>query len=155
MSRWKLHPMRDADVSAVVEIENEAFNSPWPAGAFREEIRNPVARCLVARPAGGESVDGYICYWVIGEELLINNVAVLFARRGRGLGRLMLRRALRDGRSAGCRFAYLEVRPSNEAAIHLYESHGFATITRRKGYYSDTKEDALVMRATLKGPEMG
>jgi len=155
MSRWKLQPMRDADVTAVMAIETESFSSPWPAGAFREEIRNGVARCLVARHIPGGGVDGYICYWVLGEELLINNVAVRPGSRGQGLGRRLLRHALREGRTSGCRFAYLEVRPSNEPAIRLYEKHGFVTIMRRKGYYSDTKEDALVMRATLKGPEMG
>jgi ribosomal-protein-alanine N-acetyltransferase len=51
--------------------------------------------------------------------------------------------------------AYLEVRPSNDSAIRLYESHGFSIVRRRKGYYGDTGEDALVMRAVLKAPETG
>jgi len=157
---WTLDAMRVDDVPAVTGIEIESFANPWPPGAFLEEIRNAHARCLVARPEGEPAasrgtVDGYVCYWVLGDEVLINNIAVRADRRGLGLGRQLLRHALSDGRASGCRAAYLEVRPSNEAAIRLYRSHGFETIMRRKGYYSDTREDALVMRATLKAPETG
>lgn len=151
--------MREEDVGQVMAIEKASFPSPWPRGAFIEEMRsNPYARCVVTREAGAGARDrlsAYICYWILGEELLINNLAVRPDRRRLGLGRLLLTHALKEGLDSGCLVAYLEVRPSNEAAIHLYESHGFTVVRRRKGYYADTREDALVMRATLKARETG
>ncbi len=143
--------MRAADLPSVMAIEESCFPNPWPEGAFREEMRAPYARCVVARAVGGRAAGpaGYICYWILGEELLINNLAVHPQRRRRGLGRYLLRHALERGCSQSCLVAYLEVRPSNEAAIHLYEAHGFRAVARRRGYYAETNEDALVMRAEL------
>lgn|SRR5678815_2688343 len=156
------HPidrMRERDVPQVLAIEKASFSSPWPRGAFLEEIRsNPYARCMVIREpweGGAPRASAYICYWILGEELLINNLAVDPGRRRRGLGTLLLEHSLAHGVEEGCRMAYLEVRPSNDSAIRLYESHGFSIVRRRKGYYGDTGEDALVMRAVLKAPETG
>ncbi|HET9481224.1 MAG TPA: ribosomal protein S18-alanine N-acetyltransferase [Candidatus Polarisedimenticolia bacterium] len=156
--------MTRADLAQVVAIETASFGSPWPAGAFLEEIRsNKYARSLVARrnrPEGGSApsaapVEGYICYWILADELLINNIAVRARARRLGIGRALLRHALGDAEQAGCVAAYLEVRPANVAAIRLYEAHGFTVVQRRKRYYADTGEDALVMRAALKGLETG
>ena len=152
-----LDRMRQDDIARVVAIETASFSSPWPRGAFIEEMTaNPYARCVVAREAAAAEparVTAYILYWILGDELLINNLAVDPSRRRLGLGRTLLEHALSDAVAAACRTAYLEVRPSNEAAVALYESHGFKVVRRRKGYYADTREDALVMRAALKAPE--
>jgi [ribosomal protein S18]-alanine N-acetyltransferase len=152
-----LDVMREADLPAVMAIERASFGSPWPAGAFLEEIRNPFARCVVVRSgaSGRGAVTAYICFWILGEELLINNLAVSSRSRRQGLGTLLLRHALDLARQADCTVAYLEVRPTNEAALRLYEAHGFEVVRRRKAYYTDTGEDALVMRATLKALETG
>lgn len=155
--RWTIDRMKEADLADVISIERASFPSPWPRGAFLDELRsNPYARCVVLRlqPARGRGRPaGYICFWVLGEELLINNLAVDPRYRRQGVGRLLLDHAMAEALSGGCHVAYLEVRPSNLAAIALYESRGFRAIRRRKGYYSDTNEDALVMRATLKALE--
>jgi len=145
--------MRPGDISGVMRIEKASFPAPWPRVAFLEEIHNPYARIVLA--GRDQLISGYICYWILGEELLINNLAVDPARRRTGLGRRLLRHAFDEALDAGCGSAYLEVRPSNAAALALYADFGFHAIQRRRGYYSDTGEDALVMRAALKGLESG
>ena len=158
-SERQIDKMRERDIPQVLAIEKASFSSPWPRGAFLEEIRsNPYARCMVIREPcqnGSPRAAAYICYWILGEELLINNLAVDPGRRRLGLGTALLEHSLASGVEEGCLTAYLEVRPSNEAAIRLYESHGFSIEGRRKGYYGDTGEDALVMRAVLKARETG
>jgi ribosomal-protein-alanine N-acetyltransferase len=145
--------MRRADVTAVAAIERESFRTPWPRQAFLDELRNPsLARCRVARRTAGGPVIGYICSWVVGEELMVNNVAVSADERGRGAGRALMEHALQEAAAEGCRVAWLEVRPSNAAAIHLYDTLGFTAVARRRRYYTDTQEDALVMRAFLESP---
>jgi ribosomal-protein-alanine N-acetyltransferase len=132
----------------VLAIEAEAFPTPWTRDNFRFEIHsNPFARNLVVRL--GNALLGYACLWVVGDELKINNIAVLREWRGRGVGTALLRRVFDRGRAEGCREAELEVRPTNDVARRLYERHGFREVRRRKGYYQDTREDAIVMTAPL------
>lgn len=155
--RWRIERLRQQDLPAVMTIETDSFSTPWPRGAFLEEIRsNPYARCLGAREPGAGTrspVRGYICYWVLGDELLIHNLAVDRRFRRRGLARALMDEAFEEAGRTGCRTAYLEVRPSNTAALALYGSFGFTVVSRRRRYYADTNEDALVMRAALKGLE--
>lgn len=140
--------MRRDDVDPVVEIERESFSMPWSRGAFVYEIeQNRVARCWVCRATG--LVVGYLCLWEIGDEVHITNIAVGRAHRRRGYARYMLTEALEAARRRGARAVFLEVRPSNAEALGLYEALGFHVVGRRKGYYYDTGEDALVMEAEL------
>jgi ribosomal-protein-alanine N-acetyltransferase len=138
-----IETMRESDLDAVVAIERTAFAAPWSRESFGYELRNPWARNLVARRAG--EVVGYLCAWIVAEEIKINNVAVRHDARGRGIGRALLEHALRQARSEGCREASLEVRPSNLTARHLYRDLGFRAVGRRKAYYRDTGEDAILM----------
>jgi ribosomal-protein-alanine N-acetyltransferase len=136
------------DLDDVLAIERASFQAPWSRGAFRYELtQNRVARCLVIRE--GRALSGYICLWEIGREVHITNVAVDPARRRRGLARRLLARVVDDARRDGVELVFLEVRPTNAEALGLYESFGFQVIGRRKGYYFDTGEDALVMEAHL------
>ena len=146
--------MTRADLPAVVAIENESFAVPWPEAAFAAELRGHHGRCEVLRPADGGAgpIAGYICYWILEGELIINNVAIAQSWRRLGLGHRLLSRAFEAARCAGCHVAYLEVRPSNVAALALYARFGFSIVSRRRGSYSDNHEDALVMRATLESP---
>jgi ribosomal-protein-alanine N-acetyltransferase len=140
--------MRLADLEEVVGIERASFPTPWSRAAFRYELtENRVARCLVARL--GDRVVGYLCLWEIGHEIHITNLAVHPSFRRRGIGRRLLAPVLDDGRARGITLVVLEVRPNNAEALGLYESLGFRVIGRRKGYYFDTGEDALVMEAAL------
>ena len=145
---WEFDVMAETDLDQVLAIEMEAFPTPWTRDNFRFEIRaNPLARNLVVR--NGKQVLAYACLWVVGDELKINNIAVRAEWRGRGLGGALLTRVLERGRAEGCTDAELEVRPSNEVARRLYERYGFREVRRRKGYYQDTREDAIVMTARL------
>ena len=143
-------PMRERDLDEVLAIESVSYPSPWSRNSFVFDLReNPFSRATIARDEGGRLV-GYTCCWHLENELRINNIAVHPARRGEGIGRLMLRRVLEEGRRAGCRLAALEVRPSNTVARALYESEGFVQIARRKEYYTREKEDALVLEVDLR-----
>ena len=148
MLSLSLEPMRRADLDRVVEIERESFSMPWSRGAFLYEIeQNRVARCWACRADG--ALVGYLCLWEIGGEIHITNVAVGRAHRRQGIARWMLTETLEDARRRGTRTVFLEVRPTNTEAVGLYEALGFHVIGRRKGYYYDNGEDALVMEADL------
>jgi ribosomal-protein-alanine N-acetyltransferase len=140
--------MRVEDLDEVLAIERLSFSMPWSRGAFLYEMQqNRAARCWVMREAG--RVVGYVCLWEIADELHITNIAVHPGERRRGLGRTLLGGVIADGRARGLRTVVLEVRPSNREALGLYESFGFRVVGRRRGYYYDTGEDALVMEASL------
>jgi ribosomal-protein-alanine N-acetyltransferase len=111
-------------------------------------VENPYATLFGIRPERGP-VAGFACVWVIDQELKINNIAVHPHWRGRGLGARLVDFVLTFAREQGCTEATLEVRPSNGPALRLYGRAGFRIVGRRRGYYSDTHEDALVMSRPL------
>ncbi len=134
------------DIPGVMEIENRSFPTPWSPSSFRHEIEeNPYASLFVAKRRDSGEVIAFACVWVIDEEMKINNIAVHPRCRGRGVGTRLLRFLLEFAAGQGCREATLEVRPSNETALRLYRRAGFLPVGRRKQYYTDTREDALVM----------
>jgi ribosomal-protein-alanine N-acetyltransferase len=140
--------MRPEDLDEVLVIERASFSMPWSRGAFLYEMQqNRVARCWVMREEG--RVVAYLCLWEIADELHVTNIAVHPGARRRGLARMLLRGILDDSRGRGFRAVGLEVRPSNQHALALYDSLGFRVVGRRRGYYYDTGEDALVMEAGL------
>ncbi len=148
MVSLSIERMRPSDLEEVLSIERASFTMPWSRGAFLYEMeQNQVARCSVIREAG--RLVGYICLWEVADELHITNIAVRQDMRRRGIGRTLLGRTLEDARERALRLVVLEVRPSNTEARALYESFGFRVVGRRRGYYYDTGEDALVMEATL------
>ena len=152
MLPMSIDKMRPSDLDEVVAIERASFTMPWSRGAFLYEIeQNRVARCLVVREDG--HLVGYLCVWEVADELHITNIAVHPEARRRGIGRQLLGEVLTDARRRGLRLVALEVRPSNAEARALYESFGFRVVGRRRGYYYDTGEDALVMEALLGGAE--
>ena len=142
--------MREEDLDEVLEIEREAFASPWRREHFVFELReNRWADNRVVRRAG--QLVGYASGWKLHGELKVNNIAVRRDLQGRGLGGWLLRVMIDDAVSSGCGVARLEVRPSNAAARRLYRAHGFVVVGRRKGYYQREGEDALLMEAPI-GP---
>ena len=154
MRALALTPMAVEDLDEVLDIERLSFKTPWSRAAFRYEVmQKRVARGLVIR-LGGRLV-GYLCLWEIGHEIHITNLAVHPDWRRRGLARSLIHSVLEDGRGRGVTLAFLEVRPTNTEALGLYESLGFSVIGRRKGYYFDTGEDALVMETRLAGSRAG
>jgi ribosomal-protein-alanine N-acetyltransferase len=140
-----------ADVEALVSLERRCFSHPWSARHFREALRaSPRSRVLVLRmpfaPADlGRGILAYSVVQVVADELHVHNLAVDPGHRRCGLARLLLRHALEWGRRRGARRAFLEVRPSNAAALALYRSIGFQTVSMRRRYYQQPPEDALVL----------
>ncbi len=140
--------MRAADLDEVLAIERASFSLPWSRGAFLYEIeQNQVARCWVLRQK--RRVAGYLCLWEIADEVHITNIAVHPDCRRQGLARMLLKQILDDARRRALRVVVLEVRPSNTEARALYDAFGFRVVGRRRGYYYDTGEDALVMEVAL------
>jgi [ribosomal protein S18]-alanine N-acetyltransferase len=155
---FEIVPMQEPDLEQVLLIEVSSFSSPWTEDMFRHEFeRSRVSWCFVAKAGGGNkdragtgrNVLGYICLWIIGDEMQIANVAVHPSWRRKGVGKTLLGHALQFGRSHGARVAVLEVRVSNGGAQRLYRSFGFGVAGMRRGYYQFPPEDAIVMILSL------
>lgn len=132
------------DVDAVTEIEKATFARPWTREDFLREMEvNKVARYLVY-VLDGEIV-GYAGAWVILDESHITNIAIREDMRGRGYGKALVKALLQYLSNLGAEYATLEVRVSNAAARHVYESLGFVRMGKRPHYYEDNGEDALLM----------
>ncbi|MHB1299101.1 MAG: ribosomal protein S18-alanine N-acetyltransferase [Gemmatimonadaceae bacterium] len=134
----------EEDVAAIHAIEVESFGDPWSVGSFRSTLAHPQVVAKVAERAG--KVIGYSIAWIVGDEAELANLAIDRAARRTGVGAALLDDLLvtLDGQAAVT--VYLEVREGNAAARALYESRGFVETGRRKGYYRNPDEDALVMR---------
>jgi len=139
--------MRESDVPEVVYIENRSFRVPWSERTFKSLLRQPHAALYVAETAG--AVAGYAAVWFVADEAELGDLAVHPDYRRRGIGSLLLGRALEEARDRAIRVLYLEVRTGNEDARRLYERSGFEVLTVRRGYYSQPVEDALVMRRLI------
>jgi ribosomal-protein-alanine N-acetyltransferase len=143
-----VEPMTVGDLPGVLAIERMSFTTSWSEANFRHEIEdNPLAWNLVGRAQG--VVVAFACAHLVVDELMINDLAVDSSVRRRGIGSVLLRHLLEGARVRGCRRATLEVRPSNAPARALYEAFGFEIVGRRRGYYADTGEDALLMARAL------
>lgn len=128
-----------------MEIERRSFPTPWSRELFEEEIGRGFSHSIVALADPGGEVLGYAVCWTVAEESHLLNIAVRPENRGRGIGRLLLRDCIRKGAGLRSRRIFLEVRPGNEPALALYRSEGFRFAGIRRGYYTDTGEDALVL----------
>jgi [ribosomal protein S18]-alanine N-acetyltransferase len=137
-----------ADLDAIVEIDRASFSSPWTREMYEEELRNDRSFIFVARRAECRVV-GYCSFWVIIDEVHVNNIAVRPEWRRHGIGRALVEHLLAEGRIRRCRAATLEVRRSNVAALRLYERVGFAQRGVRRRYYRDPDDDALVLWSTI------
>ncbi len=137
--------MVEADLHQVMEIERLAFPSPWTAGIFLHELKLPFSRLRLARSATkNRALVGYVCWWTIGDEVHILNLAVHPAHRRSGIGRALVQVVLDDAVAHGATSVSLEVRRGNLAALELYRSLGFSKSGVRRNYYG-RGEDAIVM----------
>ncbi len=137
-------PMRMEDISRVLEIEQISFPTPWPRDAYTHELReNRLACYLVARVM--HQIVGYTGMWIILDEAHVTTLAVDAESRRQRIGERLLVALLDEAMRRGARWVTLEVRKSNAAAQALYRKYGFKDIGVRKGYYSDNREDAIVM----------
>lgn len=142
---FAIRPALLSDVPALAALELRCFAIPWSAEALKSELSDTdKARVLVAVDPAGRIV-GYISSWFVLGEAEIHNVAVDPDCRRQGIGRALLAALLDAGRHEGIAAFSLEVRPSNEHARALYLALGFVDCGRRRGYYADTGEDAIIM----------
>ena len=167
------------DLPEALEIERKSNPEPWTAAQFLDELRNPLSRFWavrlimpekrtsrcggeIGRPKGGRFVleaqqdaprwsvlAGYICTWLVADEVQILDLAVNPAFRRRGLAWILLGHALAEGIKHGACLAVLEVRRSNTAARSLYEALGFTAMGERPGYYTVQPEPAVIMHLSL------
>jgi ribosomal-protein-alanine N-acetyltransferase len=135
----------DSDLDGVLEVESESFTNPWTREMYTWELQNrSVCHIFVARTPGC-SVAGFCAFWLVLDEIHINNVAVRPQFRGHGIGSALLHHALAEAKQLGARRATLEVRSSNTAARRLYERLGFYVAATRRNYYTKPVEDALIL----------
>ena len=134
--------MQKEQVDGIVRIETACFAHPWTEQGIREELENPTARFFAAIKDG--EVFGYIGANNIAGEVYITNIAVLPVYRKQGIGALLLSVLLSVSEQENAQFVSLEVREGNQAAISLYEKCGFAAVGKRKHFYRDPEEDALI-----------
>ena len=144
-----LRPMRDADVDAVMAVELRAYPFPWTPGIFRDCLR--AGYPMWVQEQGGQLV-GYAVLSIAAGEAHLLNLCTAPGYEGRGLARRLLQALLRVARGGGAQRVFLEVRPSNPAAVALYHDEGFNEIGRRPRYYpahNGGREDAIVMAMEL------
>ena len=140
--------MRGADLSAVAQLERSLYAFPWSIGNFRDSVTAGYDCWTVAH---GEMIIAYAVLMVALDESHLLNFAVAPEWQGQGIGRAFLDHMIQVARDAGCQIIYLEVRPSNMAARHLYRKLGFQQIAIRPEYYPAIggREDALFLGLTL------
>ena len=136
------------DVDAVVEIEADAFTTPWKADTFSGLIGRDGVELIVMTDRS-EGVIGYAVLWCILDQGELANLALSPVRRGAGLGTHLLRHVVDVARGRGVQKLFLEVRASNTPAIELYLRFGFGDVGTRRAYYDNPKEDARVMLLEL------
>ena len=140
------------DLDRIMAIEKASFSAPWSRNAFTGELSdNHFARYLVMQM--GDEIIGYGGMWIIIDEAHVTNIAVYPLYRGKKLGERLLRFMMAVAYTEGARRMTLEVRVSNFQAKNLYLKLGFVEAGLRKGYYTDNKEDAIIMWADIPEPE--
>jgi ribosomal-protein-alanine N-acetyltransferase len=135
------------DLNAIERIEKRAYPTPWSRSMFASELAKPTSICLGAFDVDGE--DGRLCGYLIVSRYVdawhVMNVATDPNHRGRGIATMLLERLFELTANDARRGYTLEVRVSNSTAIALYERLGFRSRGIRRGYYTDNREDALIM----------
>ena len=144
----------DSDLDAILEIDRMSFPHPWTREMYQEELRNPERSFLAVCRRDSCPVAGYVSFWLVVDEIHINNVAVRPEFRSQGLGGRLVEFALRIGAGRGASVALLEVRRANRVARRLYERLGFAQISVRARYYSNPVDDALVLQRDVRNLEL-
>lgn len=158
MSQWTPHlrAMRMADLPAVLAIEETVFgDDAWSRSFFERDLVNEHATYLALELIGQDAgrplaeLAGYAGFWRLDDEANLMNIAVAPAWQRRGLGEYLLRATLAEMQARGVTSCTLEVRVSNERAQALYRKLGFQVTGRRRRYYQDNGEDALLMARML------
>jgi len=136
------------DIDAVVEIERSSFERPWSRDHFLRELESQISRTIVGRGAATKSALGYVCRWLVVDEMQILNLAVHQDHRRQGIGRQLMKQALDEARNAAIQCVTLEVREANLEAVALYQSLGFVRVGRRSNYYGQGHDGVLMTLTT-------
>jgi ribosomal-protein-alanine N-acetyltransferase len=149
---WTIARMlSETDLDQVVGIEKDSFSNPWTREMYVRELQNPDVSFLYVLRLPAHGIVAFCSFWLILDEIHINNLAVRREFRGRGVGTALLEYVIQAGASRGAERATLEVRRSNEPARRLYERLGFEVAATRPNYYVSPTEDALILwRGALK-----
>jgi ribosomal-protein-alanine N-acetyltransferase len=146
MPRWWIEPLvGERDLDGVLEVEAESFTNPWTREMYVSELRNrSVCHILVVRTEEHPLV-GFCAFWLVSDEIHINNLAIRPGFRGQGLGTALVSEVLAQAQTLGATRATLEVRQSNANARRMYERLGFHLAATRRDYYTSPVEDALIL----------
>jgi len=147
MPKPRLRPARYRDLKEIVFIERLSFPTPWSPLQFWSELLKKGSRLWVIEEEG--QICGHLCFWEIADEIHLANIAVSPEKRRQGLASFMLRILIRYAKRRGFRRILLEVRERNLPAQRLYQKFGFRIDGRRRSYYPDTGEDAILMSLPL------
>ena len=135
----------EADLNGILDVEAESFTNPWTREMYAWELQNrSVCHILVVRTPDC-AVAGFCAFWLVFDEIHINNLAMRPRFRGQGIGTALLHHVIAEAKDLGARRATLEVRASNDPARRLYERLGFYVAATRRNYYSNPVEDALIL----------
>lgn len=146
---FSMRPLTADDLVALVALEAKIQRAPWTKEHFERELVKDYSRVLIMTDDETDSIIvGYIVYWVLADDAQVLNVGVDPLFRRRGIGSLLLRKAVGEAMRASVKKLTLDVRVSNTPAIQLYQETGFTITHRRKNFYSDG-EDAYFMVAEL------
>jgi ribosomal-protein-alanine N-acetyltransferase len=143
--RLDLRRLELRDLNAIEQIERESYPTPWSRSMFAGELAKPSSLSLGAFDAESDELVGYLVISRYVDAWHVMNVAVRHDYRRRGVARTLLDRLFQLTAGDGRRGYTLEVRVSNQGAIKLYEALGFVARGVRRGYYTDNREDALIM----------
>ena len=145
MKQVKIVPMAAEHLDRLEQLERMCFSRPWSKKMLAEELDNQCAAFLVAVEPETEKAVGYAGVLVVADEGYITNVAVDPSCRRQGVAAQLLQVFDNFAKGNNLAFLTLEGRPSNAAAIALYEGFGFREVGRRRNYYDLPKEDALIL----------
>ena len=146
MPSYSIEPLNgDQDLEGVLEVEAESFTNPWTREMYAWELQNRAVCHIFVVRTDDCRVAGFCAFWLVFDEIHINNVAMRPRFRGQGIGTALLHHVLNEATRLGARRATLEVRASNEGARRLYQRLGFYVAGTRRNYYSNPIEDALIL----------
>ena len=144
--RWTIErTLSHRDLDDIIAIEQAAFSNPWTRDMYVRELGNPDVSFLYVLRVPGTGVVAFCSFWLVLDEVHINNLAVRGDFRGQGLGTVLLGHVIEAGARRGADRATLEVRRSNAPARRLYERLGFEVAATRPNYYVSPPEDALIL----------
>lgn len=146
----RIEKMKEQDLPQVIEIEHRSFPTPFSEKLFRTELNFRVANLYAVKR--GDEVVGYVDFWIVADEAHVITIAVKPECRKDGIGTKLIQFMIDEAKRKGVQLICLDVRPTNGAALKLYEKFGFGQTSVRKRYYQDNDEDAIVMTLHLPLP---